>query len=240
MQLPGRLSKYNARVKNMIPIFLKKAQITIPSFLAIFVVFVVAVFFSGIIILACSQIPESTFSPVSIPPKSQDPIANWQTYHNEEYGFGFKYPKDWKVENNCHDFKNEICIMPENDNFQMFIFSISIIENLDKMSSKQYAMNYINDMKKLVEIGEAPSWAIPDYEKEFETSIAGENAYELYKVYPHSGDETFHENIYLSYNKYIYNIYLTLEYAYENPNSYNIKNFNKIAHQILSTFKFIN
>lgn len=38
--------------------------------------------------------PSSTFTPLP------DPMASWQTYRNEEYGFEFKYPSDWAYDYN--------------------------------------------------------------------------------------------------------------------------------------------
>ncbi len=32
-------------------------------------------------------------------PEEKIDTSNWKTYRNERYGFSFKYPKDWKVEN---------------------------------------------------------------------------------------------------------------------------------------------
>ncbi|MFV1917333.1 MAG: PsbP-related protein [Patescibacteria group bacterium] len=34
---------------------------------------------------------------------SENPIAEWKTYHNEKYGFEFKYPPRWKI----YDFDND-------------------------------------------------------------------------------------------------------------------------------------
>jgi len=42
--------------------------------------------------------------------------SNWQTYTNKEYGFSFRYPREWRlVEENCeqYDYESEkrICLL---------------------------------------------------------------------------------------------------------------------------------
>lgn len=38
-------------------------------------------------------------------------ISDWQTYTNEEYGFSFKYPRDWKV--NIEETQSKSWILPD-------------------------------------------------------------------------------------------------------------------------------
>lgn len=46
------------------------------------------------------QLSDLKASPSSSPSVSTtaDPTANWKTYTNTKYGFSFKYPKDWVIE----------------------------------------------------------------------------------------------------------------------------------------------
>lgn len=42
-----------------------------------------------------NPLPTQTLSPTPTP----DPTANWKMYKNEKYGFGFKYPENWRITN---------------------------------------------------------------------------------------------------------------------------------------------
>ncbi len=69
-----------------------QVQITSPKKLGI--LWIIIGFIAAI--LACAMFWSLKDQPVQT--QSVD-TANWQTYRNEEYGFEFKYPEDWKVLN---------------------------------------------------------------------------------------------------------------------------------------------
>ena len=57
------------------------------------------------------QVAGSTTNSATI---TADPIADWKTYKSEEYGFTFKYPKDWIIENRTTRGEIVRIISPEN------------------------------------------------------------------------------------------------------------------------------
>jgi len=61
------------------------------------IVAVLAAVVGGGILWSLQQIPSSQPLEIKIPEKVKDETANWKTYRNEEYGFEFKYPKDYNI-----------------------------------------------------------------------------------------------------------------------------------------------
>ena len=50
-------------------------------------------------------------SPVTEPSPAENLTANWQTFSNKEFGFEFKYPPDWFVDENAPDLVKEDIIV---------------------------------------------------------------------------------------------------------------------------------
>ena len=74
--------------------------------------------------------------------------SDWKTYRNEEYGFGFKYPKDWSVEttyNGVSFSKNEKNIK-EGD----FNFELEILKN-DSTIPKDTYSRAVEDYNHIIE-----------------------------------------------------------------------------------------
>jgi len=92
-------------------------------------------------------------------------------------------------------------------------FEVSVLSNPRKLSAKNYAEETTSD----------------NYEKSFPVYIDETEGYELYNV-------KFQEEIFLASGNYIYKITFPLE---GNTATLNPGENNKIAHQILSNFKFV-
>ena len=69
-----------------------------------------------------------------ITPVVADPIADWKTYTNAQYGFSFKYPVDWTVQESPTEKSNKIAtptptievINPNSDDIRIFIYKPGI------------------------------------------------------------------------------------------------------------------
>jgi len=163
---------------------------------------------------------------------SEDETTDWKNYRNEEYGFEIKYPKEWEFKKGDESIAYLMVLGNPLQGEKTFYFEIEVEENIDSLTAKEWIKNVLkeNDIKKEEEI---PGYIIFQEEKEL---VVGNNipAYELYGVYVYDAREEF---IVVSNNDYVYIFRFPI--AKENDNLSNSVENNKIIHQVLSTFKFL-
>ena len=165
-------------------------------------------------------------------------ISKWQTYQNTEYGFEFKHPNYWYVEEYISaDIaslvikirKDALGFLFEGDTRGPFkaVIKFYILSNPEQYTSKEW-------VERQIEKGEKSGYQIFQHGSRYDTFVGKYPAYEIYGVAP-LGYENKYEDIYLAYNKLIFNFSFPI--AEKNPSVYNPISNNKIAHKILSTFK---
>jgi len=197
--------------------------------IAITIIIVLAVLVSGLIFWQLLEISEEKGTVETI---SEDETTDWKNYRNEEYGFEIKYPKEWEFKKGDESIAYLMVLGNPLQGEKTFYFEIEAEENIDSLTAKEWIKNVLkeNDIKKEEEI---PGYIIFQEEKEL---VVGNNipAYELYGVYVYDAREEF---IVVSNNDYVYIFRFPI--AKENDNLSNSVENNKIIHQVLSTFKFL-
>jgi len=167
-------------------------------------------------------------------------ISNWQIYKNEEYKFSAKYPSDWKQEttprfykeNKLPGFGGIIIYKEQTSQGLRYGLSISLEENPQSLSAKQWVEKIIEDNKMSYMKNEAPY--LLDYKSTSEVKI---NGYFGYAIFGLNDLEGRVDRLYLSRENKIF--VFTYPIAEVNPNYFDPIENNKIALEILTTFKFI-
>jgi len=141
---------------------------------------------------------------------------NWKTFINEKYGYQIDIPPGWEVNISQREY-SYVYINKKGQEAQ-FPFLITIEDNSDRHSSKEFV-----------------HWGKGYYDKEFEVIIGDSyRAYEFYNVW--AGDQG-EEVIFLTKDNIA--IQFSFPIAKENLNLDNPIENNKLVHQALKTFRFI-
>lgn len=166
-----------------------------------------------------------------------NPKTGWKIYRNKEYGFEIQYPPHWDVsEHGLYDYTGQKSFLPfvsfgeyPDSNSTM---QLSIMENPDNLNSTDYVNKLIKEAENEFKEGRAPH---PYYYNAIkQAKVNGIQAVELDGVFVIDGSQ---ERIFITHGNRAYGFYFPV--AEENPNYSNPVEGNKISHQMLGTFRFI-
>lgn len=167
-------------------------------------------------------------------------ILDWQTYTNKDYGFGIKYPADWKLEtapkfykeNETPGFGGIYIFKEEASQGLRYQLSLFIEENKENLSAEDWVNKLINENKTSYQKGKTPN--IYNYQSSGEIKV---NEYSGYAIFGLNDLEGRVNHYYISKDNKIFEfIFPTAE---DSPNYFNPTENYKIAQKILDTFEFI-
>jgi len=204
------------------------------KFLSIVIILAIIV---GVGALWCAKRPEKPYQPVEI---KKSETADWKTYKNEQYGFEFKYPKDWVNTVICGrygDCEGTFCFRPGKDTCPK-VYNIS--EKYEKFFDIEiYPIKsfdeYMKDVRNLFHRTDFPATFNNQLISEKELTIGGTRAVE--RTIQYSNEETAAPSFNWIGKKMVeVHIPLGTDNIIEFDGPYTEIN---IFNQILSTFRFL-
>jgi len=146
--------------------------------IAIIIIVVCALLVGGIVVWQYLEMPEEE-EEAPEEKVSEDETADWETYRNEEYGFEFKYPNNWQIEQDVYSYRTTFGFSPINlDGFQTCaqyvidysknvpqdvkraefhaknqycMIAVKIEENTNQLSIKDYLNKYYNPFSEEID-----------------------------------------------------------------------------------------
>lgn len=88
-------------------------------------------------ILSYSNSSGTETKSLTVVPEVYDPIADWETYTNREYGFSFKYPPNWEVKS---ESENRLTLIPDNLSQELTVYA-------DNITGFGYCFNYFEEQQ---------------------------------------------------------------------------------------------
>lgn len=165
-------------------------------------------------------------------------VSDWNTYHNDTYGFSVEYPPEWTVNTNGLAAATPFLTLGNPlSGIKTYALQIFIENNADSLSSGEYvhallAADRAADAASGADNGLAPR-ETPQFTKAYVLTADGYSAYELYDVFEFDRNA---ERVYVAHG----NETLRFDFpvAEENPNlSLPVAN-NGTAHEIMDTLIF--
>jgi len=145
-----------------------------------------------------------------------DETADWKTYTNNKYGYEISYPSNWSISENNNSLSHNLILGNPLAGEQVYSLDLLVLTNKKNQTSRQLAEMEIKEGENMKEV-----------------MIAGQLVYGRNNV---SEIDQHSEILYLVNNGYMYTFRFPI--SEENLNLANPAENNKIAHKIISTFKF--
>lgn len=155
---------------------------------------------------------------------SPEVTADWQNYQDDLAGFSLKYPIDWTYTTDAQHPGKLWLGHPADSQANYYWLSLRVLDNPPGLSSRQWVDQVLNQNKAL------------KYQSKKDVVVAGLAGVELFGV--EAADRT-DEYLYLARDKFVYYFNFPTAQQTNKEISHPAEN-NRIAWQIISTFKFLN
>lgn len=163
--------------------------------------------------------------------------SNWQTYHNNEFGFSLQYPQNWQIFTSGLSASTPfVAIGNPLNGTTTYTMEIFIEQNPQSLSSAEYVHQLLS-ADRAQDVANATSepapMVTPQFKSSYLTNVNGVAAYELFDVFEfdHNAEQI-----------YVANGAITLHFDFPvsdaNPNIASPANNNAIAHLIVGTLVF--